>query len=335
MSTKKIQVEKFFAEEALIGARADKALATLPRIHSRSKAADMIEKQQIQINGKAVKASYVIKAHDEIEITWPEDEPVDLQPLDLSLDILFEDEDLIVINKPAGLVVHPSAGHSQDTLVNALLNHTQDLSMKNQIRPGIVHRLDKETSGVLVVAKNDISHEKLAAQFKDRTIHRIYFAVVLGDLKNKRGTVQSYIARHPRDRKRMASVLDKRTKKIIHKKQVEDEVLGKWAVTHYEVLKQSGPLSYLKVKLETGRTHQIRVHLSEQGNPLVGDTLYGADKKTKILEKEQKNQILELNRFLLHAAELGFVHPRTEEKLFYAVEWPAEMQKLIKLWGLG
>ncbi|MFP5520213.1 MAG: RluA family pseudouridine synthase, partial [Bdellovibrionia bacterium] len=219
----------------MIGLRADKALALDSDISSRSRAAHLIDLEHIKINGKAIKLSYLIKENDEIEIHFPPVMPQELVPLDLKLDVLFEDSDLIVINKPSGLVVHPAAGHENDTLVNALLSHTQDLSMKfNEARPGIVHRLDKETSGILVVAKNDSAHEKLALQFQERTVHRIYHAIVMGTPRQKTGRICSFLARHPNDRKRYASILG-RDRKPIQDINAPPEH-GKWAATNFEVL---------------------------------------------------------------------------------------------------
>jgi len=194
----------------MVGLRLDKALALLPEIETRSRASHLIENNFVQVNGKEVKSSQLIKANDQIDITLPAPVPTDLQAYDLKLDVLFEDEDVIVINKPAGLVVHPAAGHAHDTLVNALISHTDDLSMKfGEERPGIVHRLDKETSGIIVVAKNDKAHESLTAQFKERSTHRIYYAVAIGTARNLAGTFKSFLARHPVDRKSYDSVLDR------------------------------------------------------------------------------------------------------------------------------
>lgn len=241
---------------------------------------------------------------------------------------------MIVINKPAGLVVHPAAGHAHDTLVNALISHTDDLSMKfGEERPGIVHRLDKETSGIIVVAKNDKAHESLTAQFKERSTHRIYYAVCIGTSRNLNGTIRSFLARHPVDRKKYASVLGEDRRPLQDQDDPPD--IGKWAVTHYDVLARKSGLSYLKLKLETGRTHQIRVHLSENGLPIAGDTLYGADKKIKSVEQRViQEELRSLPRFLLHAAELGFTHPRTQERMLFKQEWPADIMTHIKKWGL-
>jgi 23S rRNA pseudouridine1911/1915/1917 synthase len=318
----------------MVGLRLDKALALLPEIETRSRASHLLENELVMVNGKLAKASQPIKATDQIDITLPAPVPTELQAYDLKLDVLFEDEDLIVINKPAGLVVHPAAGHAHDTLVNALLSHTDDLSMKfGEERPGIVHRLDKETSGIIVVAKNDKAHESLTAQFKERSTHRIYYAVCIGTAKNLSGTFRSFLARHPVDRKRYASVLGEDRRPLMD--QEDPPSIGKWAVTHYDVVSRKSGLSYLKLKLETGRTHQIRVHLSENSLPIAGDALYGADRKIKTVEKRDIQEDLRtLPRFLLHAAELGFTHPRTQERMSFSQDWPADIHALIKKWGL-
>lgn len=318
----------------MAGLRLDKALVCIPEIETRSRASHLIENNLVTVNGKAAKASYKVSEGDVVDITLPAPEPSDLQPYDFKLDILFEDTDIIVINKPSGLVVHPAAGHFQDTLVNALISHTDDLSMKfGEERPGIVHRLDKETSGIIVVAKNDKSHESLTAQFKERSTHRIYFAAALGTAKTLNGTIRSYLARHPVDRKKYASVIGPDRLPLIDKE--DPPAVGKWAVTHYEVLGRKSGLSYLKLKLETGRTHQIRVHLSEQSLPIAGDVLYGADRKIKSIEQRAIQEDLRaLPRFLLHAAELGFNHPRTQERLLFKKDWPEDIQVLLKKWGL-
>jgi 23S rRNA pseudouridine1911/1915/1917 synthase len=324
----------FTCSEEMLGLRLDKALALRPEIETRSRASHLIDDGHVSVNGRPGKPSLTLKAGDKISIQLPEPEPTELVAYDFPLDILFEDEHLIVINKPSGLVVHPAAGHAQDTLVNALIHYTKDLSMKfGEQRPGIVHRLDKETSGILVVAKNDKAHELLTKQFKDRSIHRIYFAVAIGVPKPSKGSIHSYLARHPMDRKRYASVLGE-DRKIQTTKEPEPPI-GKWATTHYEVLNNHGGLAYYKLKLETGRTHQIRVHLSEKGTPIAGDDLYGADKKIKnITAKQIQADLKKLDRFLLHAAELGFTHPLTGKDFFFSQDWPEPIKKLIQNWGL-
>lgn len=325
---------KINAPSEMGGLRLDKALAQIPEIETRSRASWLIDEGRVLVNSKSAKASLAIKPNDLIEVDLPEVTSNELQAYDFKLDILHEDSDVIVINKPAGLVVHPAAGHEQDTLVNALLAHTQDFNMKfGDNRPGIVHRIDKETSGILVVAKNDRAHENLVLQFKERTTHRLYHAVCIGRPKTLSGTIKSWLARHPVDRKRYASVLGE-DRKVITDSQAEVSS-GKWALTHFEVLKHKGGLSYLQLKLETGRTHQIRIHLSEAGCPIVGDSLYGADKKIKNVEaKDSQNDIKNLQRFLLHACELSFTHPSSGERLHFKSDWPQLDLELIKKWGL-
>lgn len=307
-----------------IGLRLDKALSLHEKISTRSRAEHLITNECVLVNGKNMKSSYAVKANDRIEISFPEIKTTELLPYALKLDILFEDKDLLVINKPPNLVVHPAAGHEQDTLVNALIYHTSDFNMKfGDQRPGIVHRLDQETSGLLVVAKNDETLEHLALQFKNRTTHRIYFAICMGKATHEKGTIKSYLARHPADRKRFASVRDDRGAKMtdIHKQ----PTVGKWAVTHYQLLSSmpSRDLHYISLKLETGRTHQIRVHLSEFGLPILGDKLYGDNRKVKHIKDPALSDLLNgAKRCALHAAELGFEHPRSKEKMFFKVDWP-------------
>lgn len=307
----------------MLGQRLDKALSFVPEIGSRSRAENLISASRVRVNGQNPKASYKVSDKDQIEISFPPPTPSELKPFEMDLDILFEDSDLIVINKPPGLVVHPAAGHQDDTLVNALIAHTDDLAMKfGEERPGIVHRLDRETSGVLVVAKNDFTQENLAAQFKERSVHRIYHAICLGLPARQDGTIQSFIARHPANRKKFASVLDSE-RKVIRDKGLDPEI-GKWAVTHYKVLKNHpAGLSYLQLKLETGRTHQIRVHLSEMGCPILSDDLYSTDRRMKSVTGHNNQDLLKTStRCALHACELGFSHPKTKENLFFKVAWP-------------
>lgn len=299
------------------GARLDKVLAEITEIKTRNRAQHLIDAKLVHINGQLAKSSHKCKAGDQIEVQLPQAVETTLQPMEMNLDILFEDQDLIVINKPAHLVVHPGAGHQQDTLVNALISHTPNLSMKfNENRPGIVHRLDKDTSGVLVVAKNDFAHEHLAQQFKQRTIHRIYWALVHGSPRTPSGKISSHLARHPTHRKKFSSNKNEQ---------------GKLAVTHFQTLEKLNSVTWLQLKLETGRTHQIRVHLSEEGCPILGDSLYGADRRIKNLNSAATNHVKNMNRFALHACELGFEHPTTKENLFFKVEWPDELSQLLEL----
>ena len=305
--------------------RLDKWLAVELVSLTRSHVVHLIDKGLVNVNNKAVKSSYVIRLNDVIEVNIPEIKNSEtLIPLNAPLSIHYEDDDLVVINKPSGLVVHPAAGHEQDTLVNILIYHIKNLSMKNENRPGIVHRIDKETSGLLVVAKNDFTHDKLSEQFKNKTTHRLYYAITEGLFKKKKDTLASYLVRHQTDRKKYASL--KLNNQIIRKKD-ESVQIGKWAVTEYQILKTQSKLNLIQLKLETGRTHQIRVHLSDIGHPILGDITYGYSVK--------KNHENKLNRFYLHAAELGFVHPRSLKLMKFSVPWPEKDQEQIAAWGLN
>ena len=296
------------------GQRLDKWLGQNATIGSRSRAAELIERGLVTLQGKALKASYRVRSGSEIQIELPPPSTsTTLQPLAGPLAILYEDDDVVVINKPSGLVVHPAAGHAQDTLVNLLLHHIAHLSMGfAEQRPGIVHRLDRDTSGILVVAKNDFAHHALAEQFRHKTVHRIYWALVHGRPKTKTGTWRSQLTRHPQDRKRFAS----RSPGV-------PEGHGKLAITHFELL-QSLPsgISWLRCQLETGRTHQIRVHVSEASLPILGDPIYG--------RKARDKNDLAVGRLALHACELGFRHPRRDERLRFQVGWPSPLSEFIK-----
>lgn len=291
------------------GERLDRWLGTLDVIASRSRASALIDQGFVTLGGRKLKASFKVPAHAAIQIEIPEADPNDLRPLVAPLDILHEDQDIIVVNKPAGLVVHPAAGHAQDTLVNILLHHTSDLAMGfAENRPGIVHRIDRDTSGILVVAKNDQAHRGLAHQFQEKTVHRIYWALVAGTLTRPAGTVQSRLARHATDRKRFASTKTES---------------GKLAVTHFRVIKKAGDCSWIECKLETGRTHQIRVHMSELGHPILGDPIYGGKFKRSA------------PRLALHACELGFEHPRTREPMYFQLPWPEDLIEFAKTRGFN
>lgn len=306
--------------------RLDRFLSTLVEISSRSRATQLIHQNLIlNSQGEALtKPSYKVRNGERIVVRIPVfAETTKLEPLELELEILFEDQDLLVVNKPSGLVVHPAAGHAQDTLVNALIHQVKDLSMGfGENRPGIVHRLDKDTSGLLVVAKNDFSQEFLAKQFKDKSVHRVYKAIVFGHPKNSEGTVISFLQRHPMDRKRFASEKIKKG----------EEPKGKKAITHYKIL-ENFPcgLSLVQCQLETGRTHQIRVHLTEMQHTIIGDLIYGSKARVKNLKSTKlRGQILNLNRIGLHAEQLGFIHPRTKVELLFSKPWPNEMLNLVK-----
>ena len=273
------------------GKRIDQCLAASFSDCSRSFLQKLLKDGKVSINGKTQKASSKVAAGDAVLVLLPEPEELNVEPENIPLDILYEDDDLLVVNKPKGMVVHPAAGHSSGTLVNAVLYHCRgNLSGINGVlRPGIVHRIDKDTSGLLVVAKNDAAHQALSAQMSVHSIHRVYHAVVYGNLKEDEGFVEKWLGRDPRDRKKMAVL-------------AENAAGAKYAYTGWQGLERCGNFTYIACKLKTGRTHQIRVHMASTGHPLAGDAVYGP-----------KNCIKSLNGQCLHAKELGFVHPRTGE----------------------
>ena len=290
-------------EEA--GVRIDKYLTEqLPDI-TRSYLQKLLKDGSVQMNGKSVKVSTKTAAGAVIELTIPEPEEPEILPEDIPLDILYEDSDVILINKPKDMVVHPAAGHYTGTLVNALMYHCKgDLSGINGVlRPGIVHRIDKDTTGVLIVCKNDKAHNALAEQLKEHSITRKYRAIVCGNLKEDEGTVDAPLGRHPQDRKKMAIV----------------RTGGKRAVTHYRVLARFGNYTYIECQLETGRTHQIRVHMASLGHPLLGDEVYGRVKSPFKLEGQT-----------LHAMVLGFIHPTTGEYMEFEAPLPEYFEKLLE-----
>lgn len=277
---------------------------------TRSNAQILIDEGNVTVNGKEESKSYKLRLGDEVEITEAEPKELDVEPENIPLNIVYEDNDIIVINKPSGMVVHPANGNETGTLVNALLYHCgSSLSgINGVVRPGIVHRIDKDTSGLLVVAKNDESHVYLSSLLKDHGIKRTYYAIIIGHMREQRGTIDAPIARHPVDRKKMAVVAG-----------------GKEAITHYEVIKEFNGYSLLKLNLETGRTHQIRVHLSYKGHPIIGDTVYGGGKT----QFEKANKSL-LDGQALHARELSFPHPRTKEIMHLECDFPDNFKMLIE-----
>ncbi len=290
--------------ESDAGLRLDVFLAERNPELSRSRIQGLIEESLVTVNDRPAKAGYRVRQGDTVSMVVPEPEPLHIEPEAIPLDIIYEDEHLIVINKPRGMVVHPGAGNYTGTLVNALLHHCPDLSGINGVtRPGIVHRLDKDTSGLLMVAKDDFTHLDLARQLEKRTVSKGYLALVYGEPGRERGTVNAPIGRHPRDRKRMAANVRN----------------GKPAVTHYEVLRRYKGYTLLRVTPETGRTHQIRVHLTHIGLPLVGDLIYGRARPALGLEGQ-----------FLHAHKLGFVHPRTGEQLLFTAPLPPELEAVLQ-----
>lgn len=282
---------------------------------TRSAVQRLIDDGRVTVNGIVEKASLKLKGGEVVAVEVPPPAPAVPQAEEIPLDILYEDGDVVVVNKPAGMVVHPGAGNPDGTLVNALLGHCRDLSgIGGEIRPGIVHRIDKDTSGVLVVAKNDRAHDGLARQFHDHTIKRIYLALVFGSPREDKGRVEGAIGRHPTDRLRMSG-------KARH---------GKRAVTHWKVLARYPGLSLLQLRLETGRTHQIRVHMAESGHPLVGDELYGGGGRlANLRDPVLRKLIRELGRQALHAKTLGFVHPVTADYLEFDTSLPDDLQRII------
>lgn len=317
------------------GQRIDKVLGSHADVGSRSKAEVLITQGLVLFNGKPVKSSHRVATADIYEVQLPEPEPVHLMPLNLKLDILHDDADVIVINKPAGLVVHPAAGHAQDTLVNALLNLQVGFNMQfGENRPGIVHRLDKDTSGLLVVAKNDKAQESLVQQFKSRRVHRRYQALICSRGLSEAGSIQSYLARHPKDRKRFASLKDDHGK--ILRIEGMNPKIGKWAKTHYRICsRRSSGLALVIVKLETGRTHQIRIHLSESGAGILADPIYNRSPNFNGLSGAERSIVEALPRLALHAFELGFQHPTSGQHLSFLSDWPEDMRNTLmrlELW---
>ncbi len=294
--------ELLIVNEELEGERLDAFVADHLEYLSRTMVKILLDDGKITVNGAIKKASYHLKEGEEITVIIPEPKQVEILAQDIPLNIIYQDKDLVVINKPQGMVVHPAHGNWDNTLVNALLYHVKDLSgINGELRPGIVHRLDKDTSGLLVVAKNDQAHRHLAKQIKDHTINRQYIALVHGIISEKLGTIEAPIGRSKSDRKKMAVVKD-----------------GKMAISEYQVLNRFKDYSLVKVKLLTGRTHQIRVHFSYINHAVVGDPLYGPVKKHFNLECQA-----------LHACVLGFIHPSTEEYMEFNSDIPEYLQNII------
>ena len=286
------------------GERLDSFLAArLPGL-TRSAAARLIETGQVLVDGKPARKSARLAGGETVEVTLPDPEPADALPQDIPLDVVYEDDDVIVVNKPSGLVVHPAPGHPDGTLVNALLHHCGgSLSgVGGELRPGIVHRIDRDTSGLIIAAKNDAAHQALAAQLADHTLARTYEAVAAGSFREDAGTVDAPIGRCLSDRKKMAVVPN-----------------GKRAVTHWEVLERFPGYTYVRCRLETGRTHQIRVHMAHLGHPIYGDTVYGGKKPVPGLTGQ-----------CLHAVGLRFVHPRTGETVELSCPLSGEFQALLE-----
>lgn len=289
------------SEEA--GQRIDVYISEKIEDMSRSHVQKLIDENNIYVNNKATKSNYKVRALDIIRVVIPEPVKLDLVPENIDIEILFEDEDVIVVNKPQGMVVHPAVGNYKGTLVNALLGRCSNLSSINGvIRPGIVHRIDKDTTGVLVIAKNDNSHKKLAEQIKNHSVKRVYVALVEGIIKDEKGTIDIPIGRHPVERKKMAVVSRN----------------GRKAITHYKVIERYRENTLIEARLETGRTHQIRVHMAYIGHPLVGDPVYG-----------YKRQKYKLKGQALHAKTLGFIHPTSGEYMEFTAPMPEYFESLL------
>ena len=295
-----IKRELIYLEESLVN-RIDKYLADLIEEVSRTELKEYFNQGKILVNGKVVKPSYKLETNDVIVVEEIKQDEIDMVKENIPLDIVYEDDDLIVVNKPSGLVVHPAPGHTHGTLVNGLLYHCNQLSnMNGDIRAGIVHRIDKDTSGLLVVCKNNYAHRILAEQLKEKTTTRTYIAIVTGNISHNLGRIEAPIGRDPSNRQKMAVVQN-----------------GKSAVTHFKVLDRYRDFTLLELKLETGRTHQIRVHMAYINHPVVGDPLYGVKKQTT-----------EFGQYL-HAKTLGFIHPRTNEYMEFTSELPEEFIRKI------
>ena len=299
----------FTIEEDSAGERVDRILPSLLEGVSRSYLQSVIKDGGLTVNGKTAKPSLKVKEGDNLELELPDAESPDILPENIPLDILYEDSDVIVINKPKGMVVHPAAGHYSGTMVNALMYHCGDSlsGINGCMRPGIVHRIDKDTTGSVIACKNDNAHAKLSEQFKAHSIKRSYRTIVLGVLKDDEGTIDAPIGRLANDRKKMGIVPD-----------------GRRAVTHYKVLERFKDYTYVECRLETGRTHQIRVHMTHIGHPLLGDLVYG--KETSSLNKR-----FNLDGQTLHAMELGFIHPTTGEFVDVCAPLPEYFEHLLEV----
>lgn len=297
-------IQEYIVPEEFSGVRIDKFLSESCPLQSRSFLQKLLKSELVDVDGKTVKSSYKVSAGETVSFEAPEAVEAEITAQEMPLDILYEDQDVILINKPKGMVVHPAAGHYEGTLVNGLMHHCRDqLSGINGVmRPGIVHRIDMDTTGVIIACKNDLAHNSIAEQLKVHSITRKYYAVVFGNLPDDEGTVEAPIGRHPTDRKKM-SVISKN---------------GKDAVTHYRVLERFRGYTYVECRLETGRTHQIRVHMASIGHPLLGDQVYGPSK-----------QPFHLNGQTLHAGVLGFIHPRTGEYMEFTAPLPDYFEELL------
>ena len=300
-----MDIRTFLVKKEYSGFRIDKFLILSFPDKSRNFFQNLLKDGSIKVNGKSVKSSHRVSENDTVEVCFPEPFEISVLPEDIPLDILYEDSDVLIVNKPKGMVVHPAPGHYTGTLVNAVMYHCRDnlSGINGEIRPGIVHRIDRDTTGALVICKNDDAHRSLAKQIAEHSVNRIYTGFVAGNLKEDTGIISSTIGRHPLDRKKMAMNVKG----------------GKEAVTHYKVLERfkSGVSTFMQFRLETGRTHQIRVHMQSINHPLLGDPLYGSGKNPYHLTGQA-----------LHAGVLGFVHPRTGKYMEVTAPYPEYFEKL-------
>ena len=300
-------VQNLIAEPEDKGTRIDKYLSQELEDVSRSRIQKLLDDGDITVDDKCVKSNYKLNGTEHITITIPELIVPQILPENIPLNIIYEDDDVILIDKPKGMVVHPSAGHYTGTLVNAIMYHCKDSlsGINGEIRPGIVHRIDMDTTGSLIVCKNDEAHVDIAQQIKEHSVNRIYVGIVCGNVKEDEGTIEGPIGRHPVERKKMAI----------------NEKNGKPAVTHYKVLERFGNYTYMQFKLETGRTHQIRVHMASIGHPLLGDALYSSN----------RSAFKNLRGQTLHAQTIGFIHPRTGEYMQFSAPLPEYFKKLLSI----
>ena len=301
-------LEEYTVEESQSGMRLDKFLTEIYPDQTRSFLQKLVKSGEIKVNGKPViKAGFVVEGGDQVSASIPTPQAVEIDAENIPLDILYEDADVLIVNKPKGMVVHPSAGHYSGTLVNAIMYHCADSlsGINGEIRPGIVHRIDMDTTGALIICKNDAAHVDIAEQIKEHTVTRRYRGIVCGVVKEDEGTIEGAIGRHPTQRKKMAI----------------NEKNGKPAITHYKVLQRFAKYTYMEFRLETGRTHQIRVHMASIGHPLLGDELYGNPKNLAM--KGLQGQTL-------HAMVIGFVHPTTHEYMEFEAPLPEYFQNLLQ-----
>ena len=302
-----MKMESFEVEAEQEGERLDKFLSIIYPEFSRAFFQKLIKSKQVSVNETPQKASYCVKIDDIVTVEIPDAVETTIEPENIPLDILYEDDDVLIVNKPKGMVVHPSAGHYSGTLVNAIMYHCKDTlsGINGEIRPGIVHRIDMDTTGSLIVCKNDEAHVNIAQQIKEHSVNRIYVGIVCGYVKEDSGTVEGAIGRHPIERKKMAI----------------NEKNGKPAITHYKVLERFKNYTYMQFKLETGRTHQIRVHMASIGHPLLGDILYSSG----------RSPFKHLQGQCLHAKTIGFIHPKTGEYMEYSAPLPEYFEKMLCL----